>query len=70
MRCLSVATCRSNPKPFYVDSKPGQVYPASLKCSGTAGAAAGAQYRLTAIEVWYEQLLSGLHLVSCEAAKQ
>lgn len=62
--------CRSHPKPIVVDSKPGQQYPASLKCSGTANAPTGRALALTTIEIWHEQLLTGLHMISCQAARQ
>jgi len=65
---LLVAWCRSDPNPLIVDSKPSQLYPAVLKCSGTKAPPAGPKYKLTALEIWHEQLLSGLHLVSCAAA--
>jgi hypothetical protein len=49
-----------------VDSRPHMEYPASLRCSQTAGAPRSSRFRLTAVEIWHEQLLSGLHLMQCE----
>ncbi|KAF8070901.1 hypothetical protein HT031_000982 [Scenedesmus sp. PABB004] len=43
------------------------VYPLALKCSETVNAPRGEHFRAVAVEVWYEQLFSGLHLAACQA---
>jgi hypothetical protein len=66
--CLwRAARCRLNAQPLIVDSKPRQEYPASLKCSQTKNAPAGRKFKLTAVEIWHEQLLAGLHMINCDS---
>jgi hypothetical protein len=61
------------------DDAQQKAYPLALRCSEAAsplpsGAApqtaassgAGVTARVTAVELWYEQVFSGMHMLSCE----
>lgn len=68
---LCLCACRMNPQPVVVDKVgPGMDYPVSLRCSEANTPLKGDKVRLTAVEVWFEQMFSGLHMLECGLAQQ
>lgn len=67
--CL--AACRMSEAPITIDASPGveRDYPVALKCSDTSSPPKGERVRLTGVEVWFEQMFSGMHLLECEPDK-
>jgi hypothetical protein len=63
-----ILSCRTNTKPIAVDGSIGDNdYPKAVRCSGTAKPPAGDRFKLVSVDVWFEQLFSGLQMTECAA---
>jgi len=59
---------QDEPKPIAVDGSIGDNdYPMAVRCSGTVKPPAGDRFKLTSVDVWFEQLFSGLQMTECIA---